>query len=279
MKLKLACADFTFPLLSHDHVLDLIAMLEIPGVDIGLFDGRSHIRPAAIKDVGGAARQLSKRLRDRGLELADVFLIPGSFTTGAPNHPDPNERRKSRDLFQRMLLFAARCKARHMTGLPGVFWEEESGDDSLKRCSEELAWRVEQAKEEGIVFSIEAHIGSIVPTPQDVARLIRMTPSLTLTLDYTHFTYLGIDDGEIEPLLPYASHFHARCATQARPQVRFRDNSIDYARVLRTMKRTNYGGYVGLEYVWIDWEHCDEVDNLSETIQLRDLLRSESAKL
>ena len=26
MKLRLACADFTFPLLSHDHSLDLIAM-------------------------------------------------------------------------------------------------------------------------------------------------------------------------------------------------------------------------------------------------------------
>lgn len=37
MRLKLATADFTFPLLPHDQVLDLIAMLDIPGVDIGLF--------------------------------------------------------------------------------------------------------------------------------------------------------------------------------------------------------------------------------------------------
>jgi len=40
------------------------------------------------------------------------------------------------------------------------------------------------------------------------------------------------------------------------------------------MERANYAGYVGVEYVWIDWEHCDEVDNLSETIQLRDRLRA-----
>ena len=32
MRLKLACADFTFPLLPHDHVLDLIAMLKLKGV-------------------------------------------------------------------------------------------------------------------------------------------------------------------------------------------------------------------------------------------------------
>jgi len=44
--------------------------------------------------------------------------------------------------------------------------------------------------------------------------------------------------------------------------------------VLRAMEKTNYRGYVGVEYVWIDWEHCNEVDNLSETIQFRDFLRA-----
>ena len=43
MKPKLACADFTFPLLPHAKALDLIAMLGIKGVDIGLFEDRSHL--------------------------------------------------------------------------------------------------------------------------------------------------------------------------------------------------------------------------------------------
>ena len=42
MKPKLACADFSFPLLKHDQSLQLIAMLGIKGVDIGLFENRSH---------------------------------------------------------------------------------------------------------------------------------------------------------------------------------------------------------------------------------------------
>ena len=45
-------------------------------------------------------------------------------------------------------------------------------------------------------------------------------------------------------------------------------------RILRAMKQANYKGYIGVEYVWIDWEHCNEVDNLSETIQMRDYFRS-----
>ena len=40
MKLKLACADFTFPLLPHRSALELISLLEFDGVDIGLFEGR-----------------------------------------------------------------------------------------------------------------------------------------------------------------------------------------------------------------------------------------------
>src|SRR6266576_26331 len=48
MDLKLACADFAFPLLPHDRVLDLIAMLEFQGVDIGLFEGRSHLWPSKV---------------------------------------------------------------------------------------------------------------------------------------------------------------------------------------------------------------------------------------
>jgi hypothetical protein len=49
---------------------------------------------------------------------------------------------------------------------------------------------------------------------------------------------------------------------------------IDYGRVIEVMQRTEYAGYVGVEYVWIDWEHCNEVDNLSETVLFRDFLKT-----
>ena len=53
---------------------------------------------------------------------------------------------------------------------------------------------------------------------------------------------------------------------------------IDYARVLGACRKVKYPGYIGIEYVWIDWEHCNEVDNLSETILLRDFFRSHNGK-
>ena len=275
MKLKFAGADFTFPLLPHDSALDIVALLGVQGVDIGVFGGRSHIRPENIvKNLAGSARELSAKVRDRGLEFADIFLIPGAFEVLAPNHIDPKERRKSRDLFLRILEFTARLNARHMGGLPGTPWKGESGATSLKRSSEELAWRVTRAQEMGITFSVEAHIGSIVPSPEEALRLVKMTPGLTLTLDYTHFTRVGIPDSRIEPLVAHATHFHVRGGCKGRLQAPFKTNTIDYARVLKAMKKSNYPGYLGLEYVWIDWEHCNETDNLCETILFRDFLKS-----
>lgn len=55
MELKLSCADFAWPLLPHERVLDHIRGLEIEAVDLGLFAGRSHLRPEVVRqDVPGA---------------------------------------------------------------------------------------------------------------------------------------------------------------------------------------------------------------------------------
>ena len=278
MNLKLACADFTFPLLPHDKVLDLIAALEFDGVDIGMFEKRSHLWPSReYKDLPRAARALKRKLDDRGLKAADVFLqTDPDFVPYAINHPEASRRRKARDWFLRTLDYAKRVGSPHVTALPGVYFEQqESKQDSWQRSQDEMAWRVERAKEQGIVFSVECHVGSLASDPKEAERLVTGVPGLTLTLDYTHFTRLGMPDDAIEPLVKYASHFHVRGARQGRLQAPFKENAIDYARVLKTMQASGYKGYLGVEYVWIDWEHCNESDNLSETILFRDFLRGQ----
>lgn len=275
MKRKLACADFTFPLLPHADVFKLIAMLGFEGVDVGLFEGRSHLQPSHVIDnLPRAADTLAAKVRDAGLEFADIFYQTTAFPDRAANHPDAGERAKGRDLFWRMLEFTLRCNAPHLTALPGVDWEGEPRETALKRSADELAWRAEQARQVGVVFAVEAHLGSIAPTPAGAQQLVGLAPGLTLTLDYTHFTYQGIGDAECEALMPHATHYHARGGRRERLQAPLKENVIDYPRVLQAMDRTDYQGYVGVEYVWIDWEHCNEVDNLSETILLRDHLRS-----
>lgn len=274
MKNPLAGADFTFPLLQHDKVLALISLLDLDGIDIGLFEGRSHLWPSDMfVSTAKNARTLSAKLKDSNLKAADVFLqCAEDFMSMASNHPDAKIRGKVRSWFLGSLEFTNLCEGRHTTGLPGVYFEEESADTSYGRACEEIAWRCEQAKQHGLTFSIEPHIGSIVPNPKAAEKLVRDVPGLSLTLDYTHFTKLGMPDSEVEPLIEHASHFHARGAAKGYLQTSFKNNTIDYARVLQVMNDTGYSGYIGIEYIWVDWENCNEVDNVAEVIQLRDFI-------
>jgi sugar phosphate isomerase/epimerase len=276
MNYKLACADFTFPLLAHERVLELIRLLDFDGVDIGLFEGRSHLWPSKMFErLEASAAELKKKLSDRGLVAADIFLQTApEFVSLAPNHPDPQRRQTARDLFAKTLDFAQACGSRHVSALPGVRFEEEPAEASWRRCCDELAWRVERAKAHDLIFGVEAHVGSIAPNPTLALQLVNDVPGLTLTLDYTHFTRDGLPDDQVAPLVARASHFHVRGAAKSRLQAAFKDNVIDYERVVREMQRTGYSGWLGVEYVWIDWEHCNEVDNLSETILFRDFLRA-----
>ncbi len=279
--LRLASADFTFPLLPHDKVLDLIAALEMDGIDIGLFEGRSHLWPSReFETLKKSAAVLKQKLADRGLATADVFLqMAPDFVPYAINHPEAARRKKARETFQRTLEYACLLGSPHVTTLPGVYFEnEESQSDSWKRSQDELAWRVAEAQKHNVTFSVEAHVGSLAPSPAEAAHMVSAVPGLTLTLDYTHFTRLGMPDAEIEPLVQHATHFHVRGARKDRLQTSFKDNAIDYARVLRAMSASGYNGYLGIEYVWIDWEHCNESDNLSETILFRDFLRSQMSQ-
>ncbi len=276
MEPRLACADFTFPLLPHDGALQLIRLMDFTGVDVGLFEDRSHLQPSTeLQQPERSGAALRKQMARHNLVVADVFLqMDPDFVPYAINHPDAARRHKARDWFLRSLDYAEACDCRHVTVLPGVHFTEEPPATSLQRTVEELAWRLEQAAPRDLVFSVEAHIGSIVDSPQAAARLVHLTPGLTLTLDYTHFTRQGIPDADIEPLVQHASHFHFRGARTHRLQTSFAHNTIDYGRVLDVMAAHAYAGWHAVEYVWVDWEHCNECDNVAETIQFRDFIRA-----
>lgn len=276
MNTKLACSDFTFPLLPHEDALQLVSMLGFEGVDIGLFEERSHLWPSSeFEDAPRSARQLKKKLDGVGLQPADVFLqMAMDFVPYAINHPQRTRRRKARDWYLKALEYASECGCAHVTALPGVYFPVETRADSFSRAVDELNWRVARAKNYGIVFGVEPHVGSLVPRPKAAERLVQAVPGLTLTLDYTHFTKIGLPDSDVEPLMKYASHFHARGARRGRLQTSFEQNAIDYRRVVEVMRDSGYRGWLGIEYIWIDWEHCNECDTVSETVRFRDFFRS-----
>jgi sugar phosphate isomerase/epimerase len=274
MKLKLSCADFSFPLLEHDRALAAIALLGLRGADIGLFEGHGHLKPSReLVDPEQNGARLKRRLNEHGLKAADIFLqLDGNFAEFAINRPEANRRIVARDKFLRTLDYACAAGAEHVTILPGVTFEGEPPADSLSRSAEELAWRVRQAKAVNLQLAVEPHVGSLIDTPERSMDLSERVPGLGFTLDYAHFTRAGISDADIEPLAKQATHVHARAARHGRLQASWKKNTIDFPRMLAVLNGNKFGGWIALEYVWIDWEHCNEVDVVSETILLRDQL-------
>ena len=169
--------------------------------------------------------------------------------------------------------------ADHVTILPGVTFEGVSRADSVSRSAEELNWRVAQAKTAKLQLAVEPHVGSLTDTPERALALVERVPGLGVTLDYAHFTRAGIPDARIEPLAKFATHLHARTARRGRLQAPLKENTIDFALVVQALARNKFTGWLALEFVWIDWEHCNEVDILSETVQLKNLLSAAAATI
>jgi sugar phosphate isomerase/epimerase len=267
MKLKLACSDFTFPILPHHQVLQLISMLDIKGVDIGLFEDRSHLQPSSeFKNVHRSARQLKRKLDDNGLVAADIFLqLALDYESQAVNQPSAQRRRRARQRFLQALDYTAECKGKHLTTLPGAHFKEESRRDSLARAADELAWRVEKAKEYRIVFAIEPHIGSFADSPKRAIKLVQDVPGLTLTLDYSHHYPRGFPESQVEQMIQYSSHFHARGANKKSGGTSLEENTLDWKRIFRIMKKTGYKGWIELEYGG---------NNITDTVTFRDYFRS-----
>jgi sugar phosphate isomerase/epimerase len=279
LKLNLSCADFSFSLLDHHRALAVIALLGLRGVDIGLFEGHGHLKPSRelLKPTRNGAA-LRRKLAAHGLKAADMFLqIHAGFAEFAINHPEAKRRKFAREQFLRTLDYAQAAGSAHITVLPGVTFDGESRGACVLRSADELAWRVGRAKAAKLQLAVEPHVGSLIDTPERALDLAKCVPGLGFTLDYAHFTRAGISDARIEPLTRFATHLHARAARRGRLQSSLQENTIDFPRALSALRENKFRGWIALEYVWIDWEHCNEVDVISESIQLKRLLETAAA--
>ena len=278
-EIQFSCADFTFPLLSHLNVLKLIHMMGFGAVDLGLFEGRSHLNPGDIaKNPSKEGKRLLDNLDVIGLKVADVFLQPGEEpSVAAPNSPLRSVKDSNRALFRRMIEFTNTVGCRHITGLPGVAHPGENSTDDWQRAVEETKWRFEMAKSAGITYAVEPHIGSILPDVESTLSFIKDCPGLGITLDYGHFIYQGQTNEAVHSLIDYATHFHARGGAKGQLQTIVMENAIDFRSVIHKLLESYYTGSICLEYVYQDWEGCNRTDNISETILLYEHLKKLSS--
>ncbi len=147
---KFSCPDFSFPLTTHAQALQIMRALGFDAVDIGLMEGRTHLRPSGqFARRAASALALREKLAAADLAMADLFFQAGTdFAAAAVNHPDASVRAHLRTQFEQALHYAREvADGAHMTILPGA---DFGNPDDFKRSAEELAWRVGRAQAMGV---------------------------------------------------------------------------------------------------------------------------------
>ena len=208
---------------------------------------------------------------EHGLTFVDAF--PHVGPAYSLNHPDPALRAAHRPMLTAFLDFSVAIGLSGVTFSPGRYWAGQTPAADFERAAGELRCLVAEGSRRGQRIRIEPHIESVTWSPDLALDMLAAVPGLSLTLDYSHFTFHAMALEHIARLDPYATHWHARQAGHGNGQARLSDGVIDFARIIHGLHARGYAGTLCLEYVHGDWVGLDGVDCVSETVKLRHELR------
>jgi len=269
--MKATCTSWSWSLLPFEEVVKIMSQLGFRAIDVGAFAGWAHYEPSDLaKQPHKMAREISDIAQRYEMELTDLIVTFGAgLVEQSVNFPDKKVRDANLETFKGLTEFC------HLVGIPGITLcpgvEHESIGEaaSFELTVEELTRLAEAGQKSGLRVSFEPHVDSITESPESTLNLVWQVPHLSLTLDYSHFLYLGYTDAEVELLLPYTDHFHVRQAKQKVLQCRASEGEIDFDRALTRLGELGYDGWIAFEYVWEQWLDNDRVDVLSETLVLK----------
>ena len=143
----------------------------------------------------------------------------------------------------------------------------------MRRAARALRTRVQIASFHGVELSVEPHWGSLIDTAEKVEDLLDAVNGLTLTLDVSMMFFCGMTVEEIASFAPRTRHVQFRPGTRDKVQVRLKHNEIDFGPILQALEDSNFGGWLGTEYVWMERWGCDRVDITEESRQLLAFLK------
>lgn len=270
----LSCTSFSFPMLSLAQALQVIAILDLDGVDLCIASGARDVRAeAVISDATGLGRKHRQICQDFGLEVYDVFAHIGSSVSDRPiNIADPSTIVENRVILSHYFEYAQAAGSPGVTISPGLL-DPLDAHRAFMRATSELSWACEQARSFGIELSIEPHLGSIAHDVASTKRLCGAVDGLSLTLDHSHFIASCVPPETVNPLFAFARHAHLR---QARPgflQCRVKDGALNVSSTLQAATAYGFTGTFALEFIHSEAWGMDQLDVLSETVRLRDVVR------
>ena len=267
--MKLSVTTWSFPLCTLKECVGIARALEIPALDIGYFY-RSTLDKARLLQ---SPEEYGKEIQELVGEVANLYHLFGGGLSDRNLASTESESENLRD-FEAALRF---CTAAHIPSvfvLPGVVNPKQSRREALRVSASNLGRLQKLAKQAGVALTIEPHVHSYLESPTLALELLQAVPGLRLTLDYAHFHCLGFTQEEIDVLAPYASHIHLRQAAAGALQRKLDQGTLNFPALLGTLREVDYKGYLSIEYVHQDYMNTVFDDVLSETIKMRDLVRT-----
>jgi sugar phosphate isomerase/epimerase len=214
--------------------------------------------------------------RVKNLDLATPNIhwtfAPGSLLP-AINDPNPQVRAENRCQIQGLVDFCHAAGIPSILVLPGVMLPGQGVAEGRRLSAEALQDYVEIGKAAGVAVLFEAHVGSSFESPDASAWLAEQVPGLGLVLDYAHFVCQGYTQPQVDALAKYTAHVHLRQARPGLMQTKLGDGVINFPLVFDTLREAGFSGTLCVEYVHQDYIGANQVDVLTETVKMRDLIR------
>lgn len=269
--MELCLTGWSFPLLSLEEAAGVGAALGFTAMDWGAFPGGQLDREAILNDP----KRALKRLRETDLLASNLYWTFGAgFKARALNSPDLTERQRNVEDFKRVVDFCVEAGIPSVMLLPGVIHPGQTEAEAINTCIDGCRELLQVSEPAAVTLALEAHVMGLLERPETVLQVAKAAEGIRLALDYGHFLTLGYRETDVDPLAAYAAHVHLRQAKPGFLQTRLEHGVLNFPRILSTLRAAGYDGYLAIEYVHQDYLQTDNVDVISETVKLRDLLRA-----
>jgi sugar phosphate isomerase/epimerase len=266
---RLSLTSWSLPRCTLREAAAIGKALGIEALDLGLLHGPALDKAKLLAEPEAAAEEILAL----EIDCPNLYWLFGDGL--ADRHlAEPDARRANEADFARVVTFARAARIPTIFVLPGVCGQKRDREAALEQAAASLRPLVAMADDAGITLTVEPHVGGFAESPSTTQALLAAVPGLKLTLDYAHFTCLGYPQDAIDVLAPLAAHVHLRQAKPGALQAKLEHGTLNFPAMLATLHRHGYAGHLAIEYVHQDYMDTLYDDVLSETIKLRDVVRS-----
>lgn len=270
--MKLGMTSWSLPNCNLVEVAGIARVLQLDHIDVGFNHHSSLERLRVINDGDRYAGELSRL----DIPISGLYHRFGE-SIKHQNLADRNYHNENLKNFEKAMRFCQCLGVSNVFVLPGIVNSGQTRSEAISIAIEALRPLVEIGLRWGVTVAIEAHVQSFIDSPSQALNLLSKVPGLKMALDYSHFSMLGYSQPEIDTLAPYAGMWHLRQARPGALQTRLEDGVLDFHAMFGKMIECGFLGPVSIEYVHTPYMGASSIDVITETIKMRELVRTWTA--